>query len=142
MALKYTVRLQKLQSIRLNEGGDEIYFKVNGNINYQGLRVGRPEGSPDYWRFDKAKYTPLDKLVLQGADGTFTNFNLKEQDGGFRGRDDNLGDINIGVQNNSPIFQPGFGTSYRGQDSQNLHVVDFYGSDSHYRGYFEVSVQL
>ncbi|HEY0992949.1 MAG TPA: hypothetical protein VGD80_38105 [Kofleriaceae bacterium] len=47
------VRVRRIQSSILEEGGDEIYLTASqssgGSVN-----IIRPPGTPDYWRFDTA----------------------------------------------------------------------------------------
>ena len=124
------VRLARLQAIRLNEGGDEMYFRQNG-------RDVRPSGSPDYWRFDRRGEKSIQKTVLEGNNGSYVSINLMEQDGGLRWTHDNLGVIRIGIENNRLVFQENYATSYLGRNSAGFHVVDFTGSDSQYRAYFQ-----
>ena len=97
------VRVRRIQSSILEEGGDEIYLTASqssgGSVN-----IIRPPGDPDYWRFDTAPKSipqgPLDPELSQHVgtivSGSLLIVNLWEQDAGPH---DEIGTIDFGLNN-------------------------------------------
>ena len=125
------VKMTSIQCIRPNEGGDEIYFWLDGNDV-------RPSGDPDYWLFEnEGQKREVDKIVLEGEAGTSCTIDLREQDGGTRFSHDQIGTFTIVVEENTISISPGYATSSLGRDAETRHhIVECQGSDCHYRHEF------
>jgi len=74
------VRLRKIQSVNLWEGGDEIYLNASQSSG-GGINVIRPSGDPDYFRFDSAPFTrTMDLHVGTIVSGSLLIVNMWEQE--------------------------------------------------------------
>ncbi|MFO0549499.1 MAG: hypothetical protein U0271_13995 [Polyangiaceae bacterium] len=129
MSQGYLITLYAIECRMLNEGGDEIYYLVNGVEQ-------RPPGDPDYWFFDDAhKKRIIQRTVLDGPENTEVLVSLREQDGGLRFDHDRLGDVLIKVAGGAVSFVEKSGTTYMGK-RRGYHVVDFHDSDGVYSLHF------
>lgn len=133
MSTRFEVHLRAIQCRRKHEGGDEIYFRVDGEAR-------RRAGDPDYWRFDVpgVRYE-LSLLVFAGTRGEQVVFELCEQD---TFADDNLGVLRIAPHSHADAIDWGRGerwdTTYRGARGDR-HVVMFHGQGAIYSLEFSVA---
>lgn len=129
MAKGYEVVLRTIECKRLHEGGDEIYFRLNG-VDH------RPAGNPDYWAFERdGQRRPIDRIILDAPEGGEVTLELREQDGGLRFEHDSMGVVVVKVGGGKVTFVEKAGTTYIGT-RRGYHVVEFHDSDGIYALHF------
>jgi hypothetical protein len=134
------IRLRKIQSIKLNEGGDEIYLTAKSNQEGGCNHEIRRAGDSDYWRFDAANVVrSMDLHVgrVRSHDEVLT-IRLMEQDNATLGNaHDRVGFVDALMPDNSGIvFAENSTAEHLGVDD-GLHVVLFKG-DGKYKVWFAV----
>jgi hypothetical protein len=133
MAQGYVITVHAIECKKLNEDGDEIYYLVNGVEQ-------RPSGDPDYWAFEReGQKRIIERVVLDGAEGSQVVVAVHEQDGGLRFEHDKMGEVVLKVANGAVEFVETVGTTYLGK-RRGYHVVDFHDSDGVYALHFAARV--